>query len=88
MFSRVICDTCTTRKQVASFQQYLDKTYETIARLLHVGVKFKLSCTVCISYNTGRNALPDIYTQCLSASGDISGKAQVPVLYVILYKNT
>ena len=29
-----------------SFQQYLDKTYETIACLLHAGVKVKLSCTV------------------------------------------
>ena len=35
---------------------------------------------VCISYNTGKSALPDIYAQRPRASVYISGKALVPVL--------
>ena len=37
---------------------------------------------ICISYNTGKNVLADVYPQCLRAqvSTYISGKAQVPVL--------
>ena len=34
----------------------------------------------CISYNTGKSALPDIYARCPRASAYISGKARVPVL--------
>ena len=42
----------------------------------------------CISYNTGKSALPDIYARCLRTSANISlrrrayisGKARVPVL--------
>ena len=36
--------------------------------------------TICISYNTGKSALPNIYAQCPRASAHISGKARVPVL--------
>ena len=35
---------------------------------------------ICISYNTGKSALPDIYSRCPRASAYISGKARVPVL--------
>ena len=37
---------------------------------------------VCISYNTSKSALPDIYALTVRprASAYISGKAQVPVL--------
>ena len=35
---------------------------------------------ICISYNTGKSALPDIYARCPRASACISGKARVPVL--------
>ena len=35
---------------------------------------------VCISYNTGKSALPDIYARHPRASTYISGKARVPVL--------
>ena len=31
---------------------------------------------MCISYNTGKGALPDIYTRRPRTSGHISGKAQ------------
>ena len=40
---------------------------------------------ICISYNAGKSALPDIYAQCLRALQQvhiaISGKAHLPVLY-------
>ena len=35
---------------------------------------------ICISYNTGKSALPDIYARRLRVSAYTSGKAQVPVL--------
>ena len=35
---------------------------------------------VCISYNTGNIALPDIYARYPRASVYISGKARMPVL--------
>ena len=37
---------------------------------------------ICISYNTGKSALPDIYAQRLRANAYISGKAQVPACVV------
>ena len=36
--------------------------------------------STCISYNTGRSALPDIYARCPRVSVYISGKARVPML--------
>ena len=44
-----------------------------------------MNVCICISYNTGKSALPDIYprhprAQCPRASAYISGKALVPVL--------
>ena len=44
-----------------------------------------LSFIICISYNIGKSALPDIYVQRSRASAYISGKAQVPVLQLIFY---
>ena len=38
------------------------------------------SHVLCISYNTGKSALPDIYARCPRASAYISGNARVPVL--------
>ena len=35
---------------------------------------------ICISYNTGKSAWPDIYARCPRASAYTSGKARVPVL--------
>ena len=35
---------------------------------------------ICISYSTGKSALPDIYARRPRASAYISGKARVPVL--------
>ena len=57
----------------------------------HLGVQYEiysvyfpyeLRCQsgICISYNTGKSALPDIYSRCPRASAYISGKARVPVL--------
>ena len=54
---------------------------------------FDIRCesVTCISYNTGKSALPDIYTRCprvCSAQGQvciISNKAEVPVLYYMLH---
>ena len=35
---------------------------------------------LCISYNTGKSALVDIYARCLRVSAHMSGKALLPVL--------
>ena len=35
---------------------------------------------ICISYNTGKSALADIYTRCLRVSAHMLGKALLPVL--------
>ena len=42
-----------------------------------------LKILLCISYNTGKSALPDIYARCPRASAYISGKAREPVLELI-----
>ena len=35
---------------------------------------------ICISYNTGKSALPDIYARCPRASAYNTGNARVPAL--------
>ena len=51
----------------------------TVLLIQCVGQVHKYTET-CISYNTGKSALSDIYARCLRASTYISGKACVPVL--------
>ena len=62
-----------------------------ICYITHLGVRyeiyllsfsFDLRCQsgICISYNTGKSALPDIYAQRTRTSVHISGKAPVVVL--------
>ena len=53
-------------EQVTPQMQHLTKT---------CGKNVRRKCGVCISYNTGKSALPDIY-----ARGPRAHKAQVPVL--------
>ena len=45
-----------------------------------MGIHIIQAIVICISYNTGKSALPDIYARCPRASAYISGNARVPVL--------
>ena len=69
---------CNNKSNIVNVLMYLMHKQYTIT--IRITAYSQPAVTICISYNTGKSALPDIYARCLRASAYISGNARVPVL--------